>query len=273
MSAEHARLTDELEALNDRFYQHYAEQFDGTRMSAWAGWAPLIDALPSPPQGLSVLDLGCGNGRLALSLKRAVAQDPRTQPPSRQVRRYVGRDRCEPLLEAARDHALSAALPFSASFERWTWEQSTCDQHHKLKDQAQYDWVTLFGVTHHIYRFERRLQLLVEAASELSPTGVLSVSFWDFGASERWDKRRLPWAPWLQSWGLSEALLEEGDHLLGWGGAEHTPRYCHWVSPQEEEALSEALCERAGLEVVSVTRDPQGHNRYRSWRPQPHLTP
>ena len=80
--------------MNARFYERYAEQFDGTRMSGWAGWEELIDLLPREAP-LSVLDLGCGNGRLARVLERATQRDPRLQ-----VSAYHGVDRCHPLLEA-----------------------------------------------------------------------------------------------------------------------------------------------------------------------------
>ena len=248
--------------MNARFYERYAEQFDGTRMSGWAGWGELI-ALLHRERPLRVLDLGCGNGRLAWALARAQRQDPALQ-----LSHYHGVDRCLPLLETARDHTRRQELSFSCSWSPWAWGSLTPqDPPHPPSAEGRWSWVTLFGVTHHIFGFERRLELLAFAAQQLEPGGLLSASFWDFGASSRWDKKRVPWSHLSAEWGEDLSLIEEDDALLGWGGSEETLRYCHWVSPQEEETLSEALCERlkGALSLRAVTRDPEGHNRYRTW--------
>lgn len=270
-----AQLTRRLEAMNERFYQRYAAQFDGTRMSGWEGWRALIDELPRD-EPLSVLDLGCGNGRLARVLRAAQAAEPRLL-----IERYRGLDRCEALLRAAAEHERGrqreAHQGFPCEWLSWSWGPAL---EGRAEAQAEregplagaWSWVTLFGVTHHVFSFERRLQLLTLAAERLAPGGTLSVSHWDFGASARWEGKRLSWEPLRVEWGAALDALEEGDSLLGWGGSAETPRYCHWVSPAEERALSERLCElRPELELspLPTRRDPKGHNRYQSWRRAP----
>ena len=58
-----ARLLD----LNKQFYQNFAQHFAETRRRLQPGVTRILDNLP--PQ-MSVLDLGCGNGELALGLAK-----------------------------------------------------------------------------------------------------------------------------------------------------------------------------------------------------------
>jgi|GEM_PF-1256646 len=254
-----ARVMRRLEALNARFYERYATQFDGTRMSAWEGWETIISELPRRAP-FKVLDLGCGNGRLARVLQLAQERDPTLH-----VEGYRGLDRCEALLEAAERHAHARGLSFPCSWARWGWGELDEQASASPWAQPEWGWVTLFGVTHHVFSFERRLALLSSAARCLAPGGRLSVSFWDFGASERWRGKQASWERVTAEWGDDRAWLEEGDALLGWGGSHETLRYCHWVSPDEELRLSDALCALHPLKALPPHRDPKGHNRYRCW--------
>src|SRR5664279_238076 len=54
-----------LNDLNRRFYETVAADFDATRQTAWQGWDPLVRYLKPP---LTVLDVGCGNGRFGVFL-------------------------------------------------------------------------------------------------------------------------------------------------------------------------------------------------------------
>src|SRR4051812_21279538 len=54
-----------LNDLNHRFYETVAAEFDATRQTAWQGWHQLI---PYLMPRLTVLDVGCGNGRFGVFL-------------------------------------------------------------------------------------------------------------------------------------------------------------------------------------------------------------
>lgn len=254
------RVTQRLEKLNQQFYEHYAKQFDGTRMSAWAGWENIIKDL-SRHYPHKVLDLGCGNGRLARVLKRTQMTDADLF-----IACYQGLDRCSPLLLAAQQHQTHDTLDFPCTWTEWNWGNLR-DQIESLPTiKPQWSWITIFGVTHHIFSYERRLALLKTAAGLLEPGGRLSVSFWDFASSPRWAHKTVAWEHLASHWGEDLAYLEEGDYFLGWGGSQEVLRYCHWVSPKEEERLSTALCtDFKGLTALPTQHDPKGHNRYRCW--------
>ena len=96
-----------LEELNFRFYEHFAADFDQTRSYGWAGWTPLLDLLPTLSE-LKVVDIGCGNGRLAQFLARKYCTQKNNC-----VRQYVGLDRSPSLL----DYAKSIDLPFGKQID------------------------------------------------------------------------------------------------------------------------------------------------------------
>ena len=74
--------------------------------------------------------------------------------------------------------------------------------------------------------------------SLLEPDGILIVTAWQFGASERFASRIVPWATYNETaeHPIDEAQLEVGDHLLGFA-TEALPRYCHFSSPDEVRRL------------------------------------
>lgn len=180
------------------------------------------------------------------------------------VELFHGLERCATLLE----HAQTRALGFDSQWTQWSWS-SVLDQ----PDDAPglppntYDWVTLFGVMHHVYGYERRLNLLKWAARYLAPGGVLTVSLWDFGAHAKWDKKQLPWADYCDEYGINSELIEPGDFLLGWSGKIDTPRYCHWVSREEEARMLSDLAIDESLNLGPAVRqgDENDLNRYWAW--------
>lgn len=247
---QHARRLD---ALNARFYQEYASAFHQTRSVGWRGWRQLLDLLPDQP--LMVYDIACGNGRLSQLLSQVWCEER-----GREVRGYLGLDRDQALLAYAREHS----APWASEWREWSWSSPEQQPHTPLGLRGA-DWVTIFGVMHHIYRFEARVEIIAWASQLLSPGGVLSVSLWDFGSEERYQKKRLDWGDISPP--LASELIEEGDWLLGWRGAREVPRYCHWMSRAEESRWLKEVSHRAPhLSRPQLTTHPYDGNRYWSWR-------
>src|SRR5215216_2276581 len=81
-----------LNDINRHFYEVTAESFDQTRQSPWPGWEALLPYLAPQQAPLSVLDVGCGNGRFGVFLTKHLGIDVH----------YHGVDNNAALLERAR---------------------------------------------------------------------------------------------------------------------------------------------------------------------------
>ncbi|MCK6577348.1 MAG: class I SAM-dependent methyltransferase [Anaerolineae bacterium] len=201
-----------LNELNRRFYERYADSFDATRASAWAGWIRLIPHLQA---GMRVLDVGCGNGRFALFLAETLGRGAFS---------YHGFDSSPALLGRA-ERALRDVPGV------------TLEVRDLLTDPlpaASFDGVVLFGVLHHIAGAERRMTLLRSLAEHVAPGGILVFAAWRFYEYDRFRERIIPW---VHVPGWEEAAVEAGDHLLDWQRDLSTPRYCHYVDDAEHEHL------------------------------------
>jgi len=263
---------DRLNHINRAFYAAVAEDFSATREHPWPGWRRVLeDAKRGCEPGatgepLRVLDIGCGNGRFA-SFLAAECERPF---------RYFGIDssrallaiashRCRdaPHIEFAFGDVLDCLAPTAGSVELkaesppgMSYTPSAAQtrdpgEAHELEaigralTPAGFDLVLLFGLLHHVPGFETRRLLLHRLARCLAPGARLALAAWRFGAFERFRSRILSWREYNRKAAepIDPAQLEPRDHLLGWGGQDAAPRYCHFVDEAEMEALL------AGLEL------------------------
>lgn len=217
-------LTHRLLELNREFYSGFADSFSATRSRPWAGFSHL---LPYIPDGCRVLDLGCGNGRLAAFLDS-----------KRQEVHYLGLDSSTRLITLAEEQ--SCSLGFVSATYRIAdvtspgWTDAVCCR--------GFDAVAALGLLQHIPGLELRQKVVHQAASLLGPAGVLLISSWQFLSSQRLRDRLIPW-PHV---GIDETLLESGDYLLDWRRDGTGYRYCHQLIEEEVEHLATG----ASLEVV-----------------------
>jgi SAM-dependent methyltransferase len=205
------RLND----INREFYRVTADQFDQTRGRAWPGWARLLPHVGSP---LSVLDVGCGNGRFGVYLGEHVAEVS-----------YHGIDSNPALLARAR-----ANLPDGRFSQRDVVENPP--------DAGQYDLVGLFGVIHHLPGGRQRRDFMRALAARVEPGGLLAFACWRFYDFERFRERITPWP--------DDLVVEAGDYLLDWRRGETALRYCHHVDDDEHAALVAAT----GLDEIDTYR-------------------
>ncbi len=208
-------------AINRTFYEQFGASFSGTRFGAQPGWDRIIHYFP--PR-CAVLDLGCGNGRLALYLDAHLQQV-----------RYVGLDGSEALLAIAREQ--TAGLQ-SVSAEFFEMDLSSDAWHRASHD---FDVVTALAVLHHIPGFAVRQRFVQAASACLKPGGVLILSNWRFAHNPRMQRKLLPWS----AAGLREEDVEPGDYLLDWKKDGEGMRYAH----QLDEAEVATLAAAAGLQV------------------------
>lgn len=209
-----------LNAINQRFYETVATDFDATRQKPWLGWRQLVPYLRA---GMRVLDVGCGNGRFGMfvaeNLQGAFS--------------YMGLDSSAALLERAK---LALAHVDARLHVRDVVTEPLGD------DLGCFDLVALFGVLHHVPGAAQRLDLMRRLAQCVEPGGWLIFSEWRFYEDARLRERILPWD--------AEMQVEQGDYLLDWRRGTTALRYCHDVDDKEHERLVAAT----GLAVVAEFR-------------------
>jgi 2-polyprenyl-3-methyl-5-hydroxy-6-metoxy-1,4-benzoquinol methylase len=203
---------DQLNQINRVFYQITADEFDQTRAGPWPGWEKLLPYLPSrtSSEPLTVLDVGCGNGRFGVFLREKLGSTA-----------YHGMDSSPRLLEHAR-----AALP-DGQFEQRDIIESP-------PDSGDYDVVVLLGVLHHIPGYTERQAFMRRLAERVKPGGLLVFAAWRFYEYERFRQRIAAWPP--------EITAEPHDYLLDWRRGQVALRYCHYVDDAEHQALVTATC-------------------------------
>jgi tRNA (uracil-5-)-methyltransferase TRM9 len=197
-----------LNELNHRFYQAFAHDFDDSRNAPWPGWTrllPHLDAIKAAESVPQVMDIGCGNGRFYKYLRSNWRPDFD----------YLGLDACSGLLERA---PKSPAAKF---------------EHRDVLNNGLPDmectFVGAFGFFHHIPGFDSRRRMMEQMLACLSPGGIMAAAFWSFADKPRFEAKTLDWPADLQR--------ESGDFILSWERGGLGQRYCHHVSPEEEDDL------------------------------------
>ena len=208
--------TEKLLALNREFYATFARPFAGSRPVSDPA---LVSILPHIPQRARVLDVGCGNGRLAALLDQ-----------ERPGSTYLGVDAVPELVELARAQAnhlttISAECRV-ADITRTGWSSSLPD--------VPFDCAAVLAVLHHIPGFDLRVQVLRESASLLEPDGCLILSTWQFLDNARMRRKVVDWA----EVDIAVKSLEPGDYLLDWKREGRGLRYCHLVDEAELKRLA-----------------------------------
>ena len=210
---------EQLIKLNYQFYQQTANQFDQTRQTAWAGWQQLISLLPDK---LSVLDLGCGNGRFYQFLRQRYPGSFK----------YVGVDFCPNLIQIAQ--------------QRYPEVQFVDDSVFHYQPTQSFTLIVFWAVLHHIPGYQQRLNLLIRYRPWLKPGGWLAFSLWQFDTLPIWHKAT-PVSPHTQ------------DYLLPWQNQTNA-RYCHLFTATELEELNQQL-KQNGLQLVATYQADGRHKR------------
>lgn len=219
-----SQVVKRLLALNREFYGKFASEFSETRTSKRM---ELERITPFLRDDMRVLDVGCGNGRLAEWLEEKGYRLT-----------YVGIDSASDVIEIARKQQsnlrnVSTELQLvDVTTSGWT----------TLLPFEPFDAAFALGTLHHIPGKEQRTRVLGDIHSLLRPGGVLILSNWQFMADERTRRKIVPW----EKVGLEASDLEEGDALIDWKRGGTGYRYVHQFSAAEVQSLSES----SGFQVL-----------------------
>lgn len=237
--------------LNQDFYRAVGDDFDQTRGAPWPGWERVWGTVSearggsrrcghrTAPTALSVLDVGCGNGRFGVFLAERVAKTGHALS-----LHYHGLDTDAGLLARARE-ALTPGPSPSSGRTNLLVELEERDAITYPPDSGAYDLVVLFGVLHHVPGSETRQALLRALADRVAPGGLLAFACWRFLEYRRFRDRIVPWPDDLAG------AVQASDHLLDWRGGEASAlRYCHYVDETEHAALVSAT----GLTEIDTYR-------------------
>lgn len=223
------QVVDLLNNLNRQFYDDFAESFAASRGNTEPG---LDHLLASVRPGDSVLDLGCGQGRIARLLPPGCA--------------YTGVDFSGEMLAIAQQHTDDAGVQarfLIGDLLEPAWP---------VDDAGGFQWVILRAVLHHIPGAQHRQSVVSHAARLLVPEGQLIIANWQFLDIERLRRRLLPW----ERVGLTPGDVESGDYLLDWQRDGFGVRYVHLVDEDETRALAQ----EAGCQIASLFRADGHHN-------------
>lgn len=210
--------------LNRVFYEDNAKSFSSTRYAIQPGVRLL---LPTMLQARSILDLGCGNGNLALALQKAGFKG-----------NYLGTDNSAGLISVAR-----ATLSATTRVEQYDFESLNlgATPWPIQKNGQKYDLVVSFATLHHIPGLALQNQFFENAAECLVDGGQLIISCWQPLNSPRLRARVLDWA----ITDINPSELSEGDLLLDWRADENPDkqrlRYVHQFTPQALESLGTSV--------------------------------
>ncbi len=211
------KVAQEIVEENTRVYNRIAEHFSHTRRHPWGEFTLLETYVKS---GDSVLDVGCGNGRLAKFLDTKGV-------------RYTGVDASRELVSVAeREHpghsfitATADDLPFA---------------------DAEFDVVCLIATLHHIPSHDMRQQVIAEAARVLKPGGHLIMTEWNLLHTQWW--RLLCRYSLRKLFGRSR--LDWGDVEKPWKNAQGEIMGYRYLHPFTQTQLTQLLTS-AGLQVVA----------------------
>ena len=233
--------------LNRGFYDAFAADFADSRRALQPGMTRALEAI-APFR--SMLDVGCGDGRVG----RALAEGVVAPAP----RRYVGVDYSHNLVLQAPATFPNGYVFMLCDVARAGWSDDV-DEWLRLRSPARgtpqsgarpalrrFDAAVCFSALHHIPGARRRLRLMREMRSLLKPGGRCVVSVWQFLHVPRLARKIAPWS----EAGLRPEQVDEGDVVVDWRRGGRGLRYVHHFT--QAELID--LCRRAGFDMIETYR-------------------
>jgi SAM-dependent methyltransferase len=258
--------------VNWSFYEKIAKYWNNNSDYVWSGWQNLgLENRFRDFSDIKVLDLGCGNGRFGIYLKKILEQNWNQKKLINLE--YLGLDfsdfyfqnnkNLEQKLNKNLDNPLESKTFQTCSFK--FKKVDLLDKNWNLNLKKKFDLISLFGVLHHIFDEQNRLETIKKASQLLNKEGILVVTFWQFWKLERLKKRILDLEllqnqELLKTFGIRLQDLEKNDFLLDWTKIETSYRFAH----KFDELEITQIIQKSGLKkILDFEADDKTQNRNR----------
>ncbi|MCX6813972.1 MAG: class I SAM-dependent methyltransferase [Candidatus Azambacteria bacterium] len=240
------KLTQEkLLELVRRSYDQIAENFDITRQKYL--WPEFLKLASEVKDGDSMLDVGCGNGRLVQAL---VGKNIK----------YLGVDESQRLIEIARlkfqnpnnksQTNSKSQIPIFKQIPNAKFIVGDILQLDKVVKE-EFDWVFCIAVLHHIPGEDLRLKALEQLGEKLKPKGKIILTVWNLWPQVKFRKL-------IIKYGLQKLIginkMQFGDLLFDWKnsrGEKIGRRYYHAFRNGELEKI----VQKANLNIDKLYKD------------------
>lgn len=212
-------------------YTEIVHEFNETRKKRLsASWEEVIKFAKTVPDGATVLDLGCGNGRLLQAFS------------GRDIN-YLGIDFIPEIINYAKaDHGANKKVKFIVG------DILELDKIRELAGQ-EFNYIFSVAVLHHVPGEELRLKFLTDAKKYLKPEAKVFLTNWNF-----WPQKKF-WPYLIDNWIKKLASQYEydfGDILFPWKGVNTVSlRYYHAFTKCELKKIAK----KSGLRVKKIYKD------------------
>jgi 2-polyprenyl-3-methyl-5-hydroxy-6-metoxy-1,4-benzoquinol methylase len=203
-------------------YEEIAEDFSETRKKYL--WPELVKLAGLVKDGDSVLDAGCGNGRLVEALK------------NKQVD-YLGVDNSEKLISLARGKYGSQNFKFLVG------DILELDK----KIDKKFDFIFCIAVLHHIPGNDLRVKALEQLKSKIKPGGKIILTVWNLWNLPKFKKLIFKFMVLKL---IGKNRMDFGDILFR-GFKLNRERYYHAFSQCELKGLFK----KSGLKIIKLYKD------------------
>ncbi|MGD9129187.1 MAG: methyltransferase [Candidatus Woesebacteria bacterium] len=215
--------------LNQDFYQKIAQDFNDSRGYYWQGWYKLKKMLcqkAKEKKELTVLDLGCGNARLAGFLVKELKIKNLN---------YIGIDNNDYFLKIAKDKLKK--LKFKHQLLKIDLMKTLINQSLKQKlkklNIKNVDFIFVLGLIHHLPCFKTRSKFVLNIASLLDKnekkSAKIILAAWQLINDPRFKNKIIN----PDKVGISSTELEKNDYIIDWRRGKTAYRYYHYFNQNE----------------------------------------
>lgn len=145
-----------MEYSTKQTYNNIANQFSASRNYIWPDIKPYLDQVQA---GASILDLGCGNGRILNGLPNDIS--------------YLGIDQSSELLKIAKKLHPKQKFISGDITKPKIWQ-----------NLPKFDYIFCIAVIHHLPETKNHIFLLEQIKSHLNPNGKVVITAWNLWQSK-----------------------------------------------------------------------------------------